>query len=110
MKLLFDENLARELVSRLADLFPGSRHVVLCGLERAGDPIIWEYAKDNGYVIVSKDGDFNQLAFLYGPPPKVVWIRVGNCTTDAIVELICQRRTQIEAFESDPDDSVLIVE
>ncbi|MEQ1929330.1 MAG: DUF5615 family PIN-like protein [Parvularculaceae bacterium] len=109
MKLLFDENLARELVERLSDVFPGSQHVVPLGFERAGDNRIWEYAKADGFVIVSKDGDFNQLAFLHGPPPKVIWLRLGNCTTDIVERLIRQRRAQIAAFESDPSDGVLII-
>jgi len=78
VKLLFDQNLSHKLVRQLADLFPKSVHVREAGLKEAGDPLVWEYAKKNGLVVVSKDSDFHQRSFLYGYPPKVVWVRLGN--------------------------------
>ena len=81
MKLLFDQNLSRLLVGRFAEEFPDSVHVTDVGLDRATDREVWEFARAGGYVIVSKDSDFRQLAFLFGPPPKVVWLRVGNAST-----------------------------
>lgn len=82
MKLLFDENLSRSLCSRLQDIFPSSEHAVTAGLEHASDWELWEYAKLRGLVIATKDGDFHQISFLRGAPPKVVWLRVGNSSTD----------------------------
>ncbi len=84
MKLLIDHNLSFRLVARLTDLFPGSVHVRGLGLERADDAVLWEFARDGGYVIVSKDADFHQLSFALGHPPKVVWIKRGNCSTREI--------------------------
>ena len=78
MKLLFDENLARSLCDRLKDVFAASEQVCGAGLEQANDADVWEYAKHHGLTIVTKDSDFHQLSFLYGPPPKVVWLRMGN--------------------------------
>ena len=78
MRLLFDQNLSRLLVGRFAEEFPDSVHVTDVGLDRATDREVWDFARAGGYVIVSKDSDFRQLAFLFGPPPKVVWLRVGN--------------------------------
>ena len=75
MKLLLDENLSPKIARRLQDLFPGSTHVHECGLGASDDEIIWKYAKENGYVIVSKDSDFQNRALLRGAPPKVVWLR-----------------------------------
>ncbi|MGH9120188.1 MAG: DUF5615 family PIN-like protein [Acidimicrobiales bacterium] len=80
MRLLFDQNLSRNLVGQLRDAFPESQHVTALGLDTATDREIWEFARENGYLVVSKDSDFRQLAFLYGPPPKVVWLRVGNAS------------------------------
>lgn len=77
MKLLFDENLSHKLVQLLEDLFPNSIHVREVGLKAADDPLVWEYAKDNGLILVSKDADMHQRSFLFGPPPKVVWVRLG---------------------------------
>jgi len=71
MKLLFDPNLSYKLIGRLGDLFPDSEHVRNLNLHEADDRTVWEYARANGFAIVSKDEDFHQLSFLYGPPPKV---------------------------------------
>jgi predicted nuclease of predicted toxin-antitoxin system len=81
VKLLFDQNLSHRLVKALASEFPESVHVRDVGLEKALDEPVWEYAKANSFVIVSKDSDFHQRSFLFGHPPKVVWIRRGNCST-----------------------------
>ncbi len=80
MKLLFDQNLSHKLPARLDDLFPQSAHVRPAGLDRATDEQIWEYAKAHGYCIVTQDADFAERSRLYGAPPKVVWLRCGNCT------------------------------
>ena len=49
-------------------------------------------------MIVSKDEDFHRLSVLHGPPPKVIWIRLGNCSTDDVMQLLRMRRDEIEAF------------
>lgn len=72
MRLLFDQNPSRNLVDQLRDVFPESRHVTDIGLDTATDRKIWGHAHEHGYVVVSKDSDFRQLAFLHGAPPKVV--------------------------------------
>lgn len=84
MKLLFDENLSAKLCRDLADIFPGSSHVRAVGLERADDRTVWEYAGSNGFVLVSLDADFAELASLLGPTPKVIWLRCGNQPSWAI--------------------------
>ncbi len=66
MKLLFDQNLSRHLVEDMRDAFPESEHVSALGLDSATDEEIWEYARKHGHLIVSKDSDFRQLAFLQG--------------------------------------------
>lgn len=75
MKLLFDENLSQKLVQRLADLYPGSAHVVGVDLMKSPDREIWDFAGANGFVIVSTDLDFYELATTLGPPPKIIWLR-----------------------------------
>ncbi len=110
MKLLLDENLSRDLITRLSDQFSESQHVAGLGMERANDQAVWDYARSGGYTIVSKDSDFNQLAFLHGPPPKVIWLRVGNCTTALIEKVLRQRRSVIEEFMREPASSVLVLE
>ena len=80
MRLLFDQNLSFRLVRRLDDLFPSSEHVRPLNLDRAPDERIWEYAKVKGFCIVTQDSDYADRSRLYGSPPKVVWLRCGNCT------------------------------
>ena len=107
MRLLFDENLSRSLCDRLRDVFPGSEHVYFRGLERADDAVVWEYAKAHQRVIVTKDSDFHQLSFLYGPPPKVVWLRVGNSSTDMIEAVIRRNRTRILELDANFEAAIL---
>jgi predicted nuclease of predicted toxin-antitoxin system len=78
VKLLFDQNLSPKLVGRLADLFPDSSHVQAVGLDCADDDRVWEYVRLNGYAIVSKDEDYNNLSVLRGWPPKVIWLQLGK--------------------------------
>ena len=87
--------------------FPGSRHVRDAGLASSSDPAVWAYAAANGFTIVSKDTDFQQRALLMGHPPKVVWVRLGNCTTAAIANLLRTRLADLIAFEADPVASLL---
>ena len=109
MKLLFDQNLSPRLVQLLAGIYPDSAHVMDMGLSDADDRAIWTFARERGFAIVSKDGDFRQLSFLAGPPPKVVWVRLGNCTTDDIVTMLQQRADDLRDFASAPEAAFLVV-
>ena len=88
MKLLFDHNLSPQLVHRLADLHPNSQHVFTLGMDREDDRKIWEYAAQNNITIVTRDSDYNDLSLLLGSPPKVIWIRRGNCSTQEIETIL----------------------
>ena len=101
MKLLFDENLSFRLCELLSDLFPASEHVRRVGLERADDLTLWRYARERGYTLVTLDGDFADLAALFGGPPKVIWLRRGNRPTAETAALLRQHAKTIEAFASD---------
>lgn len=107
MKLLFDENLSHRLVGLLADLFPDSAHVRDVGLKSANDPAVWGYAGDHGLTIVSKDSDMRQRSFIYGHPPKVIWVRLGNCSTSDVENLLREHFAIIEAFHLDAYASFL---
>ena len=98
MRLLFDEQLSEELLKSLDDLFPNSLHVRLLGEGGAGDSTIWELAREHGCVIVTKDEDFHRLSVLHGAPPKIVWLRVGNCATGDIARLLRDRAGDIRRF------------
>ena len=101
MKLLFDHQLAPRLVQSLADIYPDSNHVYPLGLDRADDQAIWEHARREGFLIVTKDVDFSDLCLLRGFPPKVIWIRRGNCKTSAIEAMLRQHYADIEALDKD---------
>jgi predicted nuclease of predicted toxin-antitoxin system len=88
VKLLFDQNLSPRLATRLQDLFPNSSHVFWVGLDQAEDVEVWEYARQNGYLVVTKDVDFSELSTLQGFPPKVIWLQLGNCTTGQVERLL----------------------
>jgi predicted nuclease of predicted toxin-antitoxin system len=88
LKLLFDQNLSRKLVNRLADICPESSHVQLHELAEKTDTEIWEFAKLNDFCIVTQDADFPERSRLYGSPPKVVWLRCGNAPTREVEALI----------------------
>ena len=101
MKLLLDQNISRKLVKELEDLFPGSNHVYPLGLHKTSDERIWNYARDNGFTIVTQDSDFNERSLVYGYPPKVVWLRTGNISTQNIERLLKQHSQDIISFEKD---------
>ena len=98
MRLLFDENLASRLTHDLVDLYPDSAHVLSLGLAGASDRDIWNRAATEGFVLVTKDEDFHRLSVLIGPPPKVIWIRLGNCATADIARLLRFRADEVRAF------------
>ena len=109
MKLLFDQNLSHKLARRLADLFPDSTHVREVGLKEAEDPMVWEYAKQQSFLIVSKAADFHQRSFVFGFPPKVVGIRLGNCTTAEVEQVIRKNFASIKAFAEDEEVAFLVL-
>jgi predicted nuclease of predicted toxin-antitoxin system len=110
VRLLFDHNLSPRLPRRLADVFADSSHVIQHGLDRAPDLAVWEFARDHGYILVTKDSDFTDLSLLRGFPPKVIWIRIGNCTTSAIEDLLRRHRNDIRAFDTDDEAGTLSVQ
>ena len=96
MKLLFDQNLSRKLITRLADIFSNSSHVQLHDLAEKTDTEIWEFAKINDFCIVTQDVDFAERSRLYGSPPKVIWLRCGNAPTQVVESLL---RSGVEAIQ-----------
>jgi predicted nuclease of predicted toxin-antitoxin system len=107
VKLLFDANLSPALCRQLGDVFSGSIHVAEVGLSFASDDDVWEFAKQRGLMIVSKDSDFHQRSLVYGAPPKVVWIRTGNCTTNELQQILRAAAAELDEFFRDPDTTFL---
>jgi predicted nuclease of predicted toxin-antitoxin system len=107
MKLLFDQNLSFRLCTVLKDLFPGSRQVRLLSMEHAEDSRIWEYARQNDFVIVTLDADFYELSLLRGAPPKIIWLRCGNQPTAVVAELLRKHSLDIKEFISDAETTCM---
>lgn len=107
MKLLFDEQLSPVLVARLTAVYPGSAHVHALGLGGCDDRVVWDYARDHGYDVVTKDADFADLVMTLGAPPRVVWLRLGNCATSAVEALLIEHREAVIAFGQDLEARVL---
>lgn len=105
--LLFDQNLSPKLISRLADLYPNSTHVEIMEMGAVSDKIVWDFARKNNFVIVSKDADFGELGLLFGFPPKIIWIRRGNCSTRTIELLLRDNYNTISAFMNDENGDIL---
>lgn len=109
MKLLLDENLSDRIIHRIIDLYPGSNHVKTLALTNTDDVVIWEYAKANDFVIISKDADFHQRSLLYGHPPKFIYLRVGNSPTSTIVQILRDGFDIIRQFEDSEAESILVL-
>lgn len=109
MKLLSDQNLFRHLCDLLSDCFPSAAHVRDFNLQDADDLTIWEFARTHDFTIVSKDSDFHQRSFVYGHPPKVVWLKLGNVSTFAIEGTLREHALNLTDFHREEAASFLII-
>lgn len=110
MKLLIDNNLSSKLVFSLEVYFPGTNHIRSLLNVTADDDSIWNYAKNNNFIILTKDNDFNERSQLYGCPPKIVHLVCGNKSTTHILDLLLSRQSEIQSFaESDAENCILKV-
>lgn len=107
MKLLLDQNLSFKLCAQLSDIFPESNQARLMGLAEVEDALIWERAKSDCFVILTQDSDFADRSVLYGPPPKVIWLRCGNQRTSFIEALLRANSGRILEFEREPTTGCL---
>ncbi len=112
-KLLLDENLSVKLTVELRDVFPDIRHVrdiwLKGGLKAGSDGALWEWAKEHGYAIVSKDSDFWHRSVLFGYPPKVIWIRVGNGSTEMMADILRSAAGALEAFLREAESGCFVL-
>src|SRR3990167_6287721 len=109
MRLLFDNNLSPNLVKKLRRQFPGSAHVFTLNIHTLSDEDLWEYARSNGFVVVTKDVDFIELQFLRGYPPKIVWLTMGNVSTAYIAEILIRHTENMRAFGENLHSGCLVI-
>lgn len=107
LKLLLDENLSFRMLAELEVAFPGSDQVTQLGLETADDRAVWDFARDHGFILVTQDSDFHELATLYGSPPKIIWLKCGNRPRWYVTNLLLRHRDEIVAFCQDADVDVV---
>jgi predicted nuclease of predicted toxin-antitoxin system len=103
MKLLLDQNISFRITNKIQDIFPGSKQVRDLGLENKKDSLLWNYAKENGFCIVTFDGDFYDLGLIKGSSPKVIWLRLENTSTKNIETVLRQNFDLIKTFLTDPN-------
>jgi predicted nuclease of predicted toxin-antitoxin system len=110
MKLLLDENLSRRIVPFIQDCYPDSTQVALIGMEQTDDKTIRQYAIDNGFVITTKDADFYEMNLLYGSPPKIIWLKIGNQSKSTNIKTLLNNCYVIErALFQDNNDYIEIL-
>jgi predicted nuclease of predicted toxin-antitoxin system len=109
VKLLLDENLSLRLKDSLSTLYPGSEHVHNVHLGSSNDGAIWDYAKQHGFTIVSKDSDFAERSVLETDPPKIIWIRLGNCSTTDVEQLLRSTHETIRIFIEEDKETCLLL-
>lgn len=109
MKLLIDANLSPALCKSLRSNVTNVEHVRNLNLSSSSDETVWNIAKEKGWTIVSKDSDFYHRSLLSGSPPKIVWIRRGNCSTATVEQVISTNLEQIADFVSNSDEPCLIL-
>jgi predicted nuclease of predicted toxin-antitoxin system len=102
MKLLLDQNISFRITNKIQDIFPGSKQVRELGLENSKDSAIWSFAKENSYCIVTFDGDFFDIGLVKGTSPKVIWLRLGNTSTQNIEKVLRKNFELIKTFLTDP--------
>ena len=103
MRLLFDQNISFRLTKKIQSFYSGCKHVSDCGLSDKEDPEIWQYAKTNNFAIVTFDSDFYDISIINGHPPKIIWIRSGNLTTNEISDLLIDNYKAIQSFLEEKD-------
>ncbi|WP_162344305.1 DUF5615 family PIN-like protein [Cyclobacterium salsum] len=107
MKLLFDQNISPKIVRQIESDFPGSYHVRHVGSEDASDSDIFDYAKAHGYAVVTFDADFIDLNMIKGIPPKIIWLKTGNLTTQSISRLLQKNRIAMIEFLASEEQGIL---
>jgi predicted nuclease of predicted toxin-antitoxin system len=83
--------------------------VIEFSLLESPDELIWRFAKDNGFTVVTADADFHRIATQRGAPPKVIWLRGCDYATAVAEELIRSQAIRIAEFLGDPEHAVLIL-
>jgi len=96
VKFLVDNQLPRALVRLLTQVGHEAVHVLDVDLARSNDDAIWEYAAENGYVLISKDADFADFAVIGPYRVPFIWVRIRNCRKTQLLESFRKSLATIE--------------
>lgn len=107
MKFLFDQNISFRVLQKIKDVYPDANHVRDFNLLNVKDYTIWDFARQNNYCIVTSDADFIDFSMLKGSPPKIIWLRLGNTSTDVIATRLIAEKNRIEKFLNDTQTNFL---
>lgn len=110
MKLLFDQNISQRIIKLLEADFLACDQIRRLKLENKSDKEIWTFAGQNNFVVVTFDADFYEFSNLYGYPPKIIWLRVGNNTTYEIAEVLIMKKQLINDFIEQDEFSCLEIQ
>lgn len=102
MKLLLDQNISYRIIKHLPSTITAT-HVTNEGLVNSADFEIWQFAKSNGYTIVTQDTDFNDIFIVHGFPPKIIWFKTGNLKNNHILEYLVANFEELLNFLQDPE-------
>jgi predicted nuclease of predicted toxin-antitoxin system len=108
MKLLLEENLSRQIIPALLPDYSESTQVALLELNEAHDFEVWEFAKNEGFAIVTQDADSHEQSVLTKGPPLIIWLRCGNQPRSVILKKLLNHKIQIK--EAALDDNIWCLE
>ena len=99
MKILVDQNISFRVIPHLLSTFGDVQHVKTHNLLDTNDHDIFKYARANGFDgIITMDDDFQNILLERGTPPKIIWIRTGNCSTAVLIEVLLNNISIIKSF------------
>jgi predicted nuclease of predicted toxin-antitoxin system len=103
MKILVDQNISFRLIARIAAHFPEAAHVKSLDLMDADDFEIFQFARQQGFdVVLTQDDDFMKILLQQGPPPRIIWLRTGNCSTEHLATVLIANLAVIQNFFTQP--------
>jgi predicted nuclease of predicted toxin-antitoxin system len=93
-----DAHLSSAIATWIANTF-GVTAVALrdLGLRDAEDPEIFEAAKAQGIILMTKDSDFVDLVDRLESPPQIIWLTCGNTSNARLKEILCS--TLLDALQ-----------
>ena len=99
MKVLIDQNISHRIMVHIAFVFDGIAHVKTEGWIDWNDYDIFMAARQKKYdAVITLDEDFNKLLLEHSYPPRVIWLKTGNCSTKRLAEIIIQHQDTISDF------------